>query len=218
MITNFLSMVREATLISQLILAFLICMSIGSWAVIFMKYRALYLAKIKTLEGIRNFESANDLRNAVLSISEDADSPLYAITQRGVNEFNTSREAGIQSGIVVHNVMRSLEQGVAYESTRLNSKMSTLATCASTAPFIGLLGTVWGIMHSFHAIGLMKSASLATVAPGISEALIATAVGLFVAIPASMAYNAFSGKIDAIEALLTNFSSSFINRVQRELG
>ncbi len=211
-------MVREATLISQLILLFLIFMSIGSWTVIFMKYRGLHLAKLKTLAGIKEFENANDLRNAVLSISEDSDSPLYAITQRGVNEFNSSRESGIQSNIVVQNVLRSLEQGVAYEGTRLYSKMSLLATCASTAPFIGLLGTVWGIMHSFHAIGLMKSASLATVAPGISEALIATAVGLFVAIPASMAYNAFSGKINAIEALLHNFSYSFINRVEKELG
>ena len=96
--------------------------------------------------------------------------------------------------------------------------LSFLATSANTAPFIGLFGTVWGIMNTFHAIGAMKSASLATVAPGISEALIATAMGLLVAIPATIGYNTFHGSLGVLETRLVNFAGMFLNRVQRELN
>ena len=96
--------------------------------------------------------------------------------------------------------------------------MTFLATAANTAPFIGLFGTVWGIMSTFHAIGAMKSASLATVAPGISEALIATAMGLLVAIPATIGYNTFHGRLGVLETRLVNFAGMFLNRVQRELN
>ena len=102
--------------------------------------------------------------------------------------------------------------------TRLTSTLSFLATSANTAPFIGLFGTVWGIMNTFHAIGAMKSASLATVAPGISEALIATAMGLLVAIPATIGYNTFHGSLGVLETRLVNFAGMFLNRVQRELN
>ena len=93
-----------------------------------------------------------------------------------------------------------------------------LATTANTAPFIGLFGTVWGIMNSFHSIGLSKSASLATVAPGISEALVATAIGLAVAIPATVGYNMFLSKLGQLDTLLGNFAGYFLNRVQREIN
>jgi biopolymer transport protein TolQ len=93
-----------------------------------------------------------------------------------------------------------------------------LATTANTAPFIGLFGTVWGIMQSFHSIGMLKSASLATVAPGISEALIATSVGLAVAVPATIGFNIFMGRLSQVDTLLVNFASTFLNRVQRELN
>ena len=102
--------------------------------------------------------------------------------------------------------------------TRLSSSLSFLATAANTAPFIGLFGTIWGIMHTFHCIGAMKSASLATVAPGISEALIATAFGLAVAIPATVGYNIFVGKLGDLESKLVNFAGMFLNRVHRELN
>ncbi len=215
---NVISMVLEATLLSQLVLAFLLFMSIGSWTVIFMKYLALRSATQKAEEGVERFENAKSLREAVQEIGADVDSPLYAVAQLGVNEFNRSREANMDIEMIIENVERSLEQGILLTLTDLNKKMSLLATCSNTAPFIGLFGTVWGIMYSFNSIGLMRSASLATVAPGISEALIATAVGLFVAIPASMAYNAFSGMISGIETQLGHFGAVFINSVQREIG
>ena len=113
---------------------------------------------------------------------------------------------------------RALRQGVASEMARLERSLSLLATAANTAPFIGLFGTVWGIMHSFHSIGMLKSASLATVAPGISEALVATAIGLGVAVPATIGFNIFMGKLSQVDTLLVNFAGVFLNRVQRELN
>ena len=129
-----------------------------------------------------------------------------------------SKELGNDSDVVVDNVRRALRQGVASEMARLQHSLSLLATTANTAPFIGLFGTVWGIMNSFHSIGMLKTASLATVAPGISEALVATAIGLLVAVPATIGYNIFMGKIGEIDTLLVNFAGLFLNRVQRELN
>ncbi len=211
-------MLLEATLVSQLVLVFLLIMSLFSWTIIFLKLKTLACANAKSQEGTALFEAAQDLRSAVQEIGKDSASPLYTITQRGVEEFNSSKDAGLSTEIIVENVDRTLEQAVARELTILSSNMSLLATCANTAPFIGLFGTVWGILNSFHAIGLMKSASLATVAPGIAEALIATAVGLFVAIPASIFYNIFIGKSGEVETHLSTFRAVFLNRVQRDLG
>ncbi len=218
MTMDFLSILLEATLLSQLVLILLVFMSIISWTIIFMKFFALRSARLRTLNGLHDFEKAANLRDAVQAMGYDTHSPLYGITQKGVHEFNSSKDAHVSDEIIVQNVERTLHQGVITELTKLGTKMSFLATCANTAPFIGLFGTVWGILHSFGAIGMMKSASLATVAPGISEALIATAVGLFVAIPASMAYNFFTGMTGGIETLLSNFGTVFLNRVQRELA
>ncbi len=218
MTNSYISMLLEATLVSQLVLVFLLLMSLFSWTIIFLKIKTLNSAKAKSFSGTASFEAAQDLRDAVLEIGKDSSSPLYKITQRGVEEFNSSKDAGLSTEIIVENVDRNLEQAVAQELTALSSNMSLLATCANTAPFIGLFGTVWGILNSFHAIGLMKSASLATVAPGIAEALIATAVGLFVAIPASIFYNIFIGKSAEVETNLSTFRAVFLNRVQRDLG
>ena len=165
-----------------------------------------------------SFEQARDLREAVQTLGADPSSPLYYVAHQGVLEFNRSKDAGNDSEIIVDNVRRSLRQGVATELARLQHSLSMLATTANTAPFIGLFGTVWGIMSSFHSIGMQKSASLATVAPGISEALIATAMGLAVAIPATVGYNVFLGRLSQVDTRLVNFAGVFLNRVQRELN
>ena len=193
-------------------------MSIGSWGLIIQKAILLGAAQRKSTAGIASFEKAANLREAVQMLGTDPASPLYSVAQKGVTEFNRSKELGNSSEVIVDNVRRALRQGVASELSRLQSSFSVLATCSNTAPFIGLFGTVWGIMTSFHAIGQMKSASLATVAPGISEALIATAIGLGVAVPATIAYNMFLGKLDGIETRLINFAGIFLNRVQREVN
>ncbi len=214
---SFFSMIAEASMVAKGVLALLIFMSIISWALMLQKWFMLGAAKKKALLGLERFENAHDLREAVQSLGADPASPLYYVAHQGVLEFNKSKEMGNSSEIVVDNVSRSLNLGANTEVSRMQHKLSLLATTANTAPFIGLFGTVWGIMSSFQSIGLSKSASLATVAPGISEALVATAIGLAVAIPATVGYNVFLGRLAEIETMLTSFVGVFLNRVQREL-
>ena len=215
---NILEMFRQMTLVPQLVLALLAVMSISSWSLMIYKFFSLTSARRKAVAGIARFTNARDLREAVQLLGADIASPLYHVAQQGVAEFNRLQDAGSPTEVLVDNVRRSLRQGVSEAMTRLSSSLSFLATTANTAPFIGLFGTVWGIMHAFHKISQMKTAAIATVAPGISEALIATAIGLFVAIPATVGYNSFLGMATAIESELVNFAGVFLNRVQREVG
>ena len=212
------SMILQASLVAKGVLALLLLMSVGSWALMLQKYFALGAASRKATEGMARFDRAANLREAVQSLGADPTSPLYFIAHQGVQEFNRSKELGNSSEVVVDNVRRALRQGVATELSRLQNSLSILATTANTAPFIGLFGTVWGIMGSFHSIGMLKTASLATVAPGISEALVATAIGLAVAVPATIGFNIFMGKLSQVDTQLVNFASTFLNRVQRELN
>lgn len=215
---SFLTMIAHASVVAKAVLVLLVLMSIASWALMIQKYISLSAANSKSLKGIEKFDKAANLREAVQSLGADPSSPLYFIAHQGVMEFNRSRELGNSSEIVVDNVRRALRQGAASEMARLQRSLAFLATTANTAPFIGLFGTVWGIMNSFHSIGLSKSASLATVAPGISEALVATAIGLAVAVPATIGFNLFMGKLSQVDTLLVNFAGFFLNRVQRELN
>lgn len=215
---SLITMIKQASLVNQCVLGLLVCMSVGSWALMIQKWFSLGAAHSKAQEGLTRFESARDLREAVQSLGADPSSPLYYVAHQGVLEFNRSKEHGNSSEVVVDNVRRALRQGVGTELARLHHSLSVLATTANTAPFIGLFGTVWGIMGSFHAIGLLKSASLATVAPGISEALVATAIGLGVAVPATVGYNTFLSRLGEIDTQLVNFAGVFLNRVQRELN
>lgn len=215
---SFFSMIAQASLVAKAVLALLVLMSIGSWGLMIQKFIALNAASSKALSGTERFEKAASLREAVQSLGSDPASPLYYIAHQGVLEFNRSKELGNSSEVVVDNVRRALRQGVASELARLQRSLSVLATTANTAPFIGLFGTVWGIMNSFHSIGMLKSVSLATVAPGISEALVATAIGLAVAVPATVGFNLFMGKLSQVDTLLVNFAGFFLNRVQRELN
>ena len=215
---SFLDMIFEATLVAQLVLLLLLVMSVSSWTLIIHKWITLSSARKRAEEGVVRFTNARDLREAVQLLGGDSGSPLYHVAQQGVAEFNRLKEAGNSGDVVADNVRRALRQGVTESMSRLGSSISFLATTANTAPFIGLFGTVWGIMHSFHQIAQQKSASIATVAPGISEALIATAVGLFVAIPATVGYNSFLGAMQTIEGEMVNFAGVFLNRVQRELN
>ena len=215
---SFFSMIAQASLVAKAVLAFLVMMSIASWGLMIQKFIGLSAANKKALSGTEKFEKAANLREAVQSLGSDPTSPLYYIAHQGVLEFNRSKELGNSSEVVVDNVRRALRQGVGTELARLQSSLSILATCANTAPFIGLFGTVWGIMSSFHSIGMLKSASLATVAPGISEALVATAIGLAVAVPATIGFNIFMGKLSQVDTLLVNFAGVFLNRVLREIN
>ncbi|OBQ54884.1 protein TolQ [Halodesulfovibrio spirochaetisodalis] len=215
--TNIFMLIGQATIVVKVVLGMLAGMSLISWTIMFNKWITLNSAKKRAANGIDAFQSAKSLREAVQAVGTDSSSPLYFVAQQGVDEYTRLRESVTSSSVIADNVKRSLDQGVSMQSATLSSALPFLATCANSAPFIGLFGTVWGIMHSFQTIGQMKTAALAAVAPGISEALVATAIGLAVAIPAAIGYNMFLGKLQDIEVQLGAFAGVFLNRVQREL-
>ncbi len=216
-----ISLVLEATVVVKIVLGILTAMSLISWSIIF--YKLLLFSKIKKeiKRDYGTFSAADDIISGVKILRTREDSLLYSIAIESLGEIKQVEKANLspilKSKVAMQNIQRSLKNAIATTIGRLYSSLSFLATCANSAPFIGLFGTVWGIMHSFHAIGLQKSASLASVAPGIAEALIATAFGLAVAIPASIAFNSFMGVLEQIEKELRSFEASFLNRAQREL-
>lgn len=215
---GFFELIMQATLVVKFVLGMLVCMSLFSWYIIFSKVISLSMAKKKITKNVSSFQDAEGLRSAIKLMGRDTHSPAYLVAVEGVNELNRMEDySEDRLSIIMDNLRRALRQGVSTQLEGLSSSLSFLATCANAAPFIGLFGTVWGIMHSFHTIGQMKSAALATVAPGISEALVTTAIGLAVAIPATVAYNAILGMLNHVESELVSFAGVFLNRVQREL-
>lgn len=208
--------ILQATLVSKFVFVLLLGMSVASWVYMCGKWLTLRAALRRATEGLTRFDEAGCLSAALPIMAADERSPLFSITWRGVREFNRIARTGDTERLLNDNVRRALHFGTAEEIANLKSSLALLATAANTAPFIGLFGTVWGIMHSFTSIAQMKSVSLATVAPGIAEALIATAVGLFVAIPAVCGYNIFRAKLRAIEGICINYSGQLLNRLQHE--
>lgn len=208
--------VLQATAVSKGVLLLLLFMSIASWAYMCGKWLTLRHAQVLTRRGLADFDDAGELRLALPVVAADERSPLFGITRRAVREYNRINRTGDAERLLNDNVRRTLHFGIADEMARLRSSLALLATTANTAPFIGLFGTVWGIMHSFSAISQMKSVSLATVAPGIAEALVATAVGLFVAIPAVCGYNVLRARLAGIEGICINYAGQLLNRLQHE--
>ena len=172
---SMLQAVLQASIVSKCVLVLLLFMSVASWAYMAAKWLTLRAARRRTRQGLCAFDDAGALAFALPLVESDKRSPLYGITCRAVREFNRITRTGDAERLLNDNVRRALHFGIAEEMAHLKSSLALLATAANTAPFIGLFGTVWGIMHSFHAIASLKSVSLATVAPGIAEALIATA-------------------------------------------
>ncbi len=216
------ALLAHATFTVKLVLALLSLMSVVSWSIIIYKYFLLSSARKRSGEDVKIFQSTRVLGDAMRTLSKNASSPVYRTGAAAMNEIRRLESAGLLTAgrieVVMDTLRRTLRQGVTSQMGRLSRSLPFLATCSNAAPFIGLFGTVWGIMHSFHSIGRMKTAALAAVAPGISEALIATAIGLAVAIPATIAYNFFLGVLNDIEAEMVNFAGVFLNKVQRELS
>ncbi|MFW5486947.1 MAG: MotA/TolQ/ExbB proton channel family protein [Desulfovibrio sp.] len=219
--TLFWSVLTESSVVIQLVMLLLVLMSLASWSVIFFKFVTLIKAKKRAVADFKTFQDAGDLSEAMQAI-KDRRSNIFQIGYMAVRELRKLERAkldeGVKGKLALDNVRRTLRQGVSSEMSNLGAALPLLSTCANAAPFLGLFGTVWGIMRSFHAIGLMKTASLAVVGPGIAEALSTTVVGLSVAIPAAIAYNVFVGLLGRVEIELVNFAGEFLNRMQRELG
>jgi len=233
--TNIINMIINAGLMVQFVLLLLLFFSITSWAIMIMKYRYLRRAYKESILFTDFFWKSRDLSDAFAKAKHLHGSPIAKIFRVGYLELKKLSRSGVpvssQSSqahesetyslganfAVVDNVKRALRRAINTETTRMTQMVPFLATTGNTTPFIGLFGTVWGIMNSFHGIGLTGSASLAVVAPGISEALIATAAGLAVAIPAVIAFNYFMQKIRIIETELQGFAADLLNIIERDI-
>ena len=219
--TGFWGMLANATLVVKLVLLLLVSMSVVSWTIIFYKAMNLKRASKQALKDMESFEDAESLTMGMALLRKEDRSRCHAIGIEGMRELKrlegTRQSPSLKLKTGMDTLHRALRQGVNREANDLSAGLPFLATCGNAAPFIGLFGTVWGIMNAFHSIGIEQSAALATVAPGISEALVATAIGLAVAIPASIAYNFFQGVMGRIESEFDAFAGIFLNRVQREM-
>jgi biopolymer transport protein TolQ len=214
---NLLEMMERTDALEAAVVGILICFSLFSWTVIFAKWGTLRGARRANARFLRAFRKANGLEAAVAASEQFRPCPLVGVFDFGYEEVE--RQVKARGRVISRSsVERALQLGVSEELTKLESNMPWLATTASVTPFIGLFGTVWGIIRAFNDLGQQGSTSLRTVAPGISGALIATAFGLFAAIPAAIFYNIFSHGIRQIGARMDDFSLEFLNLAERSLG
>jgi len=243
---DIVQMVVHAGPVVKFVLLILFLFSVTSWAIIFMKYRLLSKAKRETINFLDLFWESRDLKKVYMESKALNYSPVARLFRAGYAEFTRFRklqstysdevqaQSGRQDGrpvdgvqttlegssqtrrALMDNLERSLRKATIDQNKRLERSLSFLATTGNTTPFIGLFGTVWGIMESFRGIGMKGSASLAVVAPGISEALIATAAGLAAAIPAVVAFNYFSQRVVSLQAEMDIFTTDFLSMVGRQ--
>lgn len=218
---NDMSIVRlvlEASLVVQLVMGLLLLASIASWAVIFQKRRLLHKARVNAERFEKEFWSGGDLMGLYRRVSgrDSAASGMDGIFEAGFREFSRLRkQEDLQASQIVEGARRAMLVSQMRESDRLEQNLAFLATVGSTSPYVGLFGTVWGIMNSFIALGNVQQATLAMVAPGIAEALIATAMGLFAAIPAVIAYNRYADTVVRLESRYDTFMEEFSTILQR---
>ncbi len=212
--------------VAKIVLAVLLLFSLASWSVILAKWRELAAARRASEQFLRDFRKATRLNEVAEVAPRYRSSPLAAIFQAGYSELEANirvarRTSGPDAQLKVRSVdgiSRSLERAVGAEQERLQRALPMLATTASATPFIGLFGTVWGIMNTFHAIGATGSTSIVTVAPGIAEALVNTAAGLLAAIPAVVAYNHLLAKVRHMRRRMDDFALEFLNLVERNFS
>lgn len=207
-------LVLDASLIVQLVMMILVVASVLSWLVILVKARTIKLANKASDEFEERFWSGIDLAHLYDGIRRKPDmSGMEHVFSSGFKEFLRTRQ---QPGQVVESTHRSMRVAIAREGQSLERYLQFLATVGSTSPYIGLFGTVWGIMHAFLGLSGAQQATLQMVAPGIAEALIATALGLFAAIPAVIAYNRFATDVDRLIGRLENFGDEFVALLARQ--
>jgi biopolymer transport protein TolQ len=214
-------MVLNASLVVQLVMALLVVISVSSWAAIFRKLFALN--RVKSLNDVFEREfwsgtSLNDLFGAAAKNARHA-GPMERIFASGMREYQKLREKHIaDTSTLMDGARRAMRASFQREMDVIEANLSFLASVGSLSPYVGLFGTVWGIMHAFTGLASLQQVTLATVAPGIAEALVATAIGLFAAIPAVYAYNLFARDIDRISIKLETFIEEFSNILQRNVG
>ncbi|RQW83796.1 MAG: protein TolQ [Methylococcus sp.] len=216
---SILQLMLDASPVVQAVMALLILASIVSWAFIFSKYREINRAEETTDEFEERFWSGIDLADLYRQLArEDYETEgLENIFMAGFKEFARLRqEPNIGPDAVMEGAQRVMRVSLNRELELLDERLPFLATVGSTSPYIGLFGTVWGIMNAFRSLGAAKQATLAMVAPGISEALVATAMGLFAAIPAVMAYNRYATEIGRLASRYEAFADEFLSLLHRK--
>ncbi len=214
---DLLDYIRRTTPILQAIIVILLIFSVTSWTIIFSKWSALRRARQSNARFLRAFRKANGLEAVMVASEQFRPSPLVSVFDFGYTEIN--RQVQTRGGFSNKAALeRSLQLGTNEELARLEHNLNWLATTASVSPFIGLFGTVLGIIRAFEMLGSSGGTSLAAVGPGISEALFATAVGLFAAIPAAVFYNHFGHMLKELGARMDDFTLEFINLAERSFG
>lgn len=215
---SILELILNASLLVQGVMGLLMLASLTSWFMIFQRGFALSAIKRDSAEFENEFWSGKDLRKIYLELDTEHHNPegMEQIFVAGFKEFSRLRkQENPDPDRVMQNVQRAMRVAMAREEERLETHLAFLATVGSTSPYIGLFGTVWGIMNSFRSLATVEQASLSIVAPGISEALIATAMGLFAAIPAVIAYNRYSAQVEVIVNRFEAFTEEFTGILHR---
>ncbi len=215
---SILSLVMGASFAVQVVLFILLAASFASWNIIFTKRRLIRRTKTASDDFETSFWSGGDLNTLYRAASRQkgGSSGMASIFEAGFREFNRVTQHGdVEPDKIVEECRRAMRVSQMREVDKLEESLATLATIGSTSPYVGLFGTVWGIMNSFRALGNVQSATLAMVAPGIAEALVATAMGLFAAIPAVIAYNRYADKAARLEIRYDGFMEEFSSILQR---
>ena len=217
---SLLTLITEASVLVQLVMFTLLLISLYSWTLIFKKRGELAKAKQDADSFEDKFWSGNELNRLYEDISArpHGSSGMEGIFEVGFKEFVRLQKSSPDSGFILEGSQRVMRVSLAREVDQLEMSLPFLATAGSTSPYIGLFGTVWGIMNSFTALGNVQQATLAMVAPGIAEALIATAMGLFAAIPAVVAYNKYSHEVERLINRYDTFLEEFSSILQRQQG
>lgn len=217
--TSAWSLILNADPIVKAVMLILVAFSLVSWAIIIQRFLVLRKAWSQSVAFLDRFWNTTSLEQANAEVGKYPDSPVAAAFAAGYRELVRLNEAAAATGVPTlngtENVHRSLRKAASEQMTRLERTIPFLASCGSAAPFIGLFGTVWGILRAFQEIGARGTTSIAEVGPFIAEALIATAVGLFAAIPAVMFFNYFATRLKVLAREVNHFSADFLNLVER---
>ncbi|MGA3174585.1 MAG: MotA/TolQ/ExbB proton channel family protein [Syntrophorhabdales bacterium] len=209
-------LVLSAGPVARAVVLILLFFSVVSWTIIFVKWRQLSVAERDGIKFLRLAKDSDSFKRLATMYTEDPDSPFYKLLVASYKEVTGRQKDNLSVGAnAVPAVEGVLKVAISEETEKLERRLSFLATTANTAPFIGLFGTVWGIMDSFREIGVRGTTSLAVVAPGISEALITTALGLATAIPAVLGYNYLVNRLRGVSSKMENASAYIINLISR---
>lgn len=216
---SIVNLVLHASLVVQLVIAGLLLISLASWTVIFAKLVGLGRVKGRNEHFEQEFWSGKNLSDLFRVANNNTNSgPMERMFASGMREFMKLRERRLDGATQLDGARRAMRASLQRELDTLEGNIGFLASVGSVSPYVGLFGTVWGIMHAFVGLSNMQQVTLATVAPGIAEALVATAIGLFSAIPAVIGYNRFAREVDRIAIQLESFMEEFSNILQRNVS